>query len=453
MNDDPFVSEFHNVTTVHPLGLVAVLVLGMASMLLPRRHAIVPMLILACFVAPAQRIVVLGLDFNLLRVMVLFGWARVLLRSEWSQLRWCAIDTVVIAWATAGTLAYSVLHGSTSALVFKLGTSFDAVGMFFLFRFLVRDANDILAISKGMALIAIPVAIVLMIERTTGRNAFAFFGGVPEFTPVRQGKLRAQGAFAHPILAGVFWASLAPLMASLWWTAAKERWLAIIGVGAAIVIIVACASSTPAVAFAAAMMAGTFFVIRHWMRWIWVGALMGVVGLHLIMNAPVWHLISRINLIGGSTGWHRFYLIDQAIQHVGEWWLLGTTSTAHWGWGLIDLTNQYVLEGVRGGLLTLCLFVLLIVLAFRNIGALLRVRGQSSEKQVLAWSLGVALFVHVVSFMAVSYFGQIIVLWYLTLAMIASLTNARIRGMARMPMSCEAVYLRNRECFPSRKPA
>jgi hypothetical protein len=142
--------------------------------------------------------------------------------------------------------------------------------------------------------------------------------------------------------------------------------------------------------------------------------------LHLFMNAPVWHLISRVNVIGGSTGWHRFHLIDTAIENVSEWWLFGTQSTAHWGYGLLDVTNQFVLEGVRGGLLTLVMFVAIIALAFQRVGRL-RISAEALPDRypsMLAWGLGVVLFVHVTSFLAVSYFGQIIMVWYMTLGMI-----------------------------------
>ena len=43
----------------------------------------------------------------------------------------------------------------------------------------------------------------------------AAMGGVPEITVVREGRLRCQGAFAHPILAGCFWAEQLPLIAAL----------------------------------------------------------------------------------------------------------------------------------------------------------------------------------------------------------------------------------------------
>ncbi|MHC4082292.1 MAG: hypothetical protein ACYSU2_13335, partial [Planctomycetota bacterium] len=64
MYEDPTVDVWFNQTTLHPLGVVAIVLLGVATILVPRRYALVPALILACFVAPAQRIVLASLDFN-----------------------------------------------------------------------------------------------------------------------------------------------------------------------------------------------------------------------------------------------------------------------------------------------------------------------------------------------------------------------------------------------------
>ena len=43
----------------------------------------------------------------------------------------------------------------------------------------------------------------------------------------------------------------------------------------------------------------------------------------------------------------------------------------------------------------------------------------------------VALFVHVANFMAVSYFGQIIMVWYMTLAVIASLDGLKYHAILK----------------------
>ena len=89
---------------------MAVVILGLALILLPRRYAVIPMIIMACFIAPAQRIVFLTLDFNLLRLMVLFGWMRLMLRQEARGLRWRTIDYGIILWLLSGASPMTLLH-------------------------------------------------------------------------------------------------------------------------------------------------------------------------------------------------------------------------------------------------------------------------------------------------------------------------------------------------------
>ena len=70
MEVDPstvFVQEFHGQTTIHPLGLGLALLMGVLVLTVPRRYATWPVFALACFVASAQRIVIVGADFTLLR--------------------------------------------------------------------------------------------------------------------------------------------------------------------------------------------------------------------------------------------------------------------------------------------------------------------------------------------------------------------------------------------------
>ena len=48
------------------------------------------------------------------------------------------------------------------------------------------------------------------------------------------------------------------------------------------------------------------------------------------------------------------------------------------------------------------------------------VKNEARELQLFLWGVGVAIFVHVVSFMGVAYFDQNIVNWYMALAMVAA---------------------------------
>lgn len=197
-------------------------------------------------------------------------------------------------------------------------------------------------------------------------------------------------------------------------------------------IVIMCASATPVTAVALGLVAAAFFPLRKRMAIVRWGILASLVGMHLLMNAPVWHLISRITVVGGSTGWHRYYLIDQAINRVGEWGFIGTKSTSHWGWGLFDITNQYVLVGVKGGLLTLILYVAVIALSFRAVGRMLTHSAPDRYQTVLTWAIGASLFVHCMNFIAVSYFGQIIVVWYMLLGIIGSLDAIPRRAFVRV---------------------
>jgi hypothetical protein len=248
------------------------------------------------------------------------------------------------------------------------------------------------------------------------------FGGVPAITDTRDGRLRCQGAFAHAILAGCFWACLIPLYAIRGFMG-KGWLLAFAGALAALFIIAMCASSTPVMALGFGTIGAATFMIRGSLRWVrWLILLcLGV--LHFIlMKQPVWHLLARVDIVGGSTGWHRFHLVDKFFLYFHEWWQVGTHRTGHWGPGLHDITNQYVAEGVYGGIFRLAAFTVVIMLAFLGISRSMRLPEAGRAYWLCTWALGTALFMHCMNFIAVSYFEQIVVEWHMLLAIIGSLT-------------------------------
>ena len=83
-------------------------------------------------------------------------------------------------------------------------------------------------------------------------------------------------------------------------------------------------------AFFAALCALALWKARTWLRAIlWLG-LIGILALDAVMNDPVYFLMARIDITGGSTGYYRAALIRSAIEHLSEWWLVGTDYTRHW---------------------------------------------------------------------------------------------------------------------------
>jgi len=412
-------------TVIHLVALGVTLLAGMLMLLLPKRYVIVPFIVASIFIPIQQRIVIASLDFFMLRILILFGWARLVLRSEYYGLRFNALDKAMILWTITGIISYTFLWGTSQAFINRLGGSFDILGCYFLIRCLVRDFHEIRYTLKALAIICVPLAMVMLIEKATGRNAFAVFGGVSEFTIIRDGRLRCQGAFAHPILAGTFGASLLPLFLAFWWQGKGDKMFALIGGLAVTIITFTSSSSGPIMTYAAGLAGFSLWPLRHNMYLIRWGMVYLVIALHLFMQAPVWALLARVTVVGGSTGYHRYYLFDEFIKHFNEWWLWGVKSTAHWGYHLFDITNQFVRIGVDGGLITLILFVVLIVFCYKSLAQGLRFSGIPRQERILIWALGASLFAHLVSFWGVSYFDQIIVALYILLAIISTIGNFR----------------------------
>lgn len=416
-----------------PLGLALTVIASMLILVLPRRLAPLPLLAAACYMTVGQVVKVGPFDFTVHRILLLSGWTRVVLRREIDLERLTSLDWIVILWAVANMFMHTLLVGTTDAFINRLGFVYNALGFYFLFRILVTDMEDIRRSIEFLAILVVPLAAAMVYESLTLNNLFSRFGGVPPISAVRYGEVRAQGAFRHPILAGTFGATLVPLILSLWWSPIAVRRRLVLGVLAATAVAFLASSSGPVLTLAAGVGGLTAWGLRYQLRVIRWGVVVGLVGLHFAMNSPVWFLIDRVGDVVGGEGYHRSLLIDQAIAHLDEWWLLGATYTAHWmpyalpiNPEMVDVTNYYLRMGLDGGVLTMALFVIMILLAFRVIGRATRTLEKmdaSAEYRIRVWALGATLGAHAVAFVSVSYFDQIVVFWYMLLAWIGTVED------------------------------
>jgi hypothetical protein len=415
-------------TVVHPVGLTALLVALFFVLFSRKNNIIIALLLFIISIPSAQRIVLASLDFSFIRILILAAILRMLLRRENKFSLKENVDRFIFAWAMCSTIANVLLIGDVSALLTRSAYMIDAFGAYVVGRAYIESWQQINRVTKFVLISALPIAVLFLIERSTGKNLFSIFGGVPEITLVRDGRLRCQGPFSHPIMAGVFWASVLPWIAAAWFGRTQKRWLLLVTGIAVMIIVFNTASSTPVAAVILVVVGIVLFNFRHYLSYIrWI-VLLALIVLHFNMTKGVHHLLARIDLAGGSTGWHRYSLIDAAISRVGEWWLFGTTSTRHWGWGLGDVTNQYVLEGVRGGILGMFLFIGILVSCFRLIGGALS-NSRSIEELWFAWAGGVLTFMYATIFLAVSLFGQNVAAFFLILGGAVSMlaTIHRIR--------------------------
>lgn len=395
--------EYHNATNLNAVGALAVLLAILMALRLSRSKALFPLLGLACFVPTGQRVAILTLDFNLIRLLLLAYGARILLRRDYVLMRWSLADRLILCWATCRLLAYTALHASSKAFVFQTGQLYDFLGLYFVARTYLRTWDDVRRAFRLLAVISVPVAGLFLVEHTTGRNLFSAMGGVPEFTTIRDGRLRCQGPYEHPILAGAFWATLIPLFVGLARsTRGNDKRLGIAGVTCSLVVVFACSSSTPLIGLGTGGVLSVAFAFRRHAPTALAVLTAGLTVVHFAREAPVWQLIAKAGVVGGSTATYRYRLIDAFIRNWSEWLLVGTKGTAHWGYYLFDLTNQYVVEGVRGGSATLLCFMLLLAICLRTAWNRSVGRGSSMSARHLCWHTTAALGGMAVMFLGIS---------------------------------------------------
>jgi hypothetical protein len=415
-------------TLIHPLVFIFLVLATLLIFSLPRKYVIYPFLVAAVLIPWTQVAVVGGVHFEALRILILVGCLRALLGligKDQPIVPMTSIDKAFLLWMISSTVMFTVLWGQWASFVSAAGVAFTNLGLFFLFRFFVRDEADVERTIKALGYVCLICGFLMLSEQITHRNIFGYIGTMPSLAvEFREGKYRSQASFLHPLLAGAFGATIVPLFVGLWVKNRKARVAAALGLIGSTLMAVTSMSSTSLMAIFAGACALSLWPLRRRMRTVRWAVLSVLVALHLVMKAPVWALIARIDLTGGSSGYHRFELVNQTIYRFGEWWLIGTTNQANWGWDMWDNIDWYVAQCTGGGLLTLILFVAVLVYAFKKIGKSRQAAEMAGNKtnEFFIWTLGATLFSNAVTFIGVSYFDQSIVVWLLFLAIVCAAT-------------------------------
>lgn len=416
---------------MNTIAVLFLLINSVMLLFLPRRWATLPLLVGACYMTLGQGIELGPFHFMFIRILVAVGVARVIIRGERLAGGMNSLDWLIVVWGIWAVMS-SFFHDDISGvLVNHLGLVYNAFGIYFLVRIFCQSLDDVVTLCLITAVLLVPLSIAILLEKTTGRNLFSVLGGLPEFSEIRHGSIRAQGPFTSSILAGTAGAVCLPLVVSLW---QQYRKIAAAGIVACFLIIFASASSGPIMSAIVAIGALFMWHWRHRMRLVRWLAVLGYIGLDLIMKAPAYYLLSRIDFTGSSTGWHRAVLIEKAFKHLSEWWFAGTDYTRHWlDYGVIwsadhiDITNHYLKMGIDGGLPLMFLFIAILVKGFSFVGQCLRQEEKlPPEFRFLVWSFGAALFSHAATCISVSYFDQSVVFMYLTLAVVGSIWSGAV---------------------------
>jgi len=409
-------------TFLNPFVAVWMIVAIVLILMLPRNKVITPLL-LTFFTIPIGQVVVLGgLHFTVLRILILAGLLRrAMFRSSTSEGKYPGgfngLDQVVVLWTIATLVVINLQWMEQAMLIKSLGDFLDGLGAYLVVRLLIPDRAAIVRTMKVFAAICVIQALFMISEQFTRINPFGYLGGISIWSTVRDGQVRSGGILGC-IYAGVFGGTLIPLFAWLW-SEGRSRMAAVGGLAGAATMVITSHSSTSLLALGGSLLGLGFWPMRKRMRAIRWGLSLILIGLHLVMKAPVWALIARIDLTGSSSGDHRYVLVDNCIRHFGDWWLIGYRYYNNWGWDMWDLCNQFVVVALTGGLITLIFYI---AIFSRSLGAIGRARKAAEgdrRQEWLLWCFGATMFSNVVAHFGINYMAQLQMMLFPMLACVS----------------------------------
>lgn len=409
---------------MNPTFLSIAVILVLAQIFLPRRYAFAPLLISAFHVGTIE---FLG-ELSLPRLLVLVGLFRAVMTGNFRFSFSNVVDRCAVAFAVAALLTAGAHDTEHNFYFSNMGLILNVCGSYLYGRAYLHGNGWWRDFARVSIIVSVPLALLMAYEVTAGKNPYSTLGITSGGVSFRDGEIRARGPFRHAILAGTAGAVLLPLCVLLW---REKRSLAMVGIAASLMIVFTSTSSGPIVAMLAA--GGLVWCWRkreHVPKLKWAIPL-GIIALSLYMNRPFYYIIDSIDFTGGSTGWHRARLIEMGIEHLDEWWLAGTDFTRHWmptgvTWNPdhTDITNYYLHLGVIGGLPLMLSLVAMIWFSFRSLSRFIRLDPDARRPGDFAlWCLGCSLAAHALSFISISYFDQMYVMFYLLVGGIGGLVE------------------------------
>lgn len=415
--------------TILTFGIIA----SILAIVLKPKYAFVVYLAIVIWFPEFLRISIGTIDISCSRIVA----TALLLRCLSDQrilrkFRWTSLDKVVALSILVYVGVTLLVQPKWASIENRSGFIMDTWFAYIITRFIITDKEKLTTIIKCVAIILIPLAILGLIETTTGWQPFVPLRQFRPWDPeigmttvgTRWGFTRATGPFGHPILFGGVFAMFIPLIYTLRYEKNIWKTFAYAISGLMIAGALSSISSGPWVMIAIVLFCLVMEKYKVWIKYMLNFFIFFIIFIQIFSNRPFYHVIfSYAGKLGGA-GFHRIAIIDSAIRDFGKWWLAGYGGEDP-GWGralgmsFTDITNEYILAGVRYGLAGVIVLCLVLIVSFRLLIAAYRKEKDPYLKSIY-WSLGSLLVAVSVVWMSVSFFGQLSTIFYCCIGIIGS---------------------------------
>jgi len=354
--------------------------------------ALVPLVLViyASLIPMEARLIIGGQNVYPVRIMLflLVPWlARQLARGE---LRIRLPDYLMLAAGTWMVLSFVVFYGFTNGFLRGFALAFDMVMPYLVGRLCIRSFDDLRRVlvlaAPGFAVAGLLMAFESLTQTQVVRPLFeqmfrplaAYENGVAigdaeQFQLYRMGLMRAQGPFLHPILAGIYMASLLPIYA----LSGLRGWPLALGLLAGFCSLFSVSSAAVLVLLIAALLIGYDIVQRRvaflsWPQFVGFGALAALL-IQLGSQNGLVPIFIRYTL-DPATAAYRLLIWDYGTLSVARNPLfgIGFTDFERLFWMGASVDNHWLLLGIRHGLLVPVLVVAAVAIVIAMLSAVLR---------------------------------------------------------------------------------
>lgn len=356
---------------------IAVVVCLLVLFLRPTRAYLAYMAILMWY--PYFLVVNLGtLDISAGRIVITVLLLRCFVNPNIRRnFRWSRFDT----WITCSMAVYVTMYCFTRPLIDGLenraGYLMDTWLIYLATRFCITSRADVISIIKGIAIICTPLALFGVLESVIGwqpyihlRQYCPWRQDLPSYEP-RWGLKRALGPNANPIPFGMAFATFLPMVYWLRYQMGPWKKWAYLFTGVLVVGTLSSMSSGPVVMLIVICLCLVLEYQKQLIKPILIFAAFSIVFVAIASNRSFYHVIAEYADPVGGSGWHRARLIDCAIKYFDQWYLVGYGGEDP-GWGQdlggfanTDVTNEFIIAGVRYGILGVVAFCWVLVAAMR----------------------------------------------------------------------------------------
>lgn len=351
-----------------------------------------------------------------------------------------AIDLMLLAAATWMTVSFSVYYGIQQGFVRGAALAFDVLAAYFIARRSIRSLKDLrivlIMIAPGLLLAGLSMAAESITHSDIVHPAAAkVFGALPVYEggeevgtadirqEIRLGLMRARGAFAHAILAGVFLAS----MMGLYLFSGIRKWPLLVGMLAGFMAIFSVSS---AAIFALLIVCGLYLYDGLQKRVSFLGwhTFLAAVGIFLMLgqvgsNTGIAGIIIRLSL-NPATGAFRLLIWEYGMQSIyrNPWFGIGFTAYERLPWMVESVDNHWLLMGIRHGFLVPMLMLAAFITTIVMIGRAAKRQAKEADRN-LCVGLAVVLSVIVLSGFSVALFGALASWIFVVLGIAVSIKN------------------------------